>query len=74
MSLDTFIALWVLGLLLLLAAIAFRSELRRRRVQREVSEDRIFRCSKCGLVYTDDPRVERSRCPGCGRTNVPFQF
>ncbi len=74
MSPDSLIALWVLGMLLILASIAFRSELRRRRVQREVSEDRIFRCSKCGLVYTDDPHVERSRCPSCGRTNVPFQF
>jgi len=74
MSPESLISFWILGLLVALAAIAFRNELRRRRVEREVSEDRIFRCSNCGLVYTDDAEVDRSRCPGCGRTNVPFVF
>ncbi len=74
MSPELAISLWTLALLSTLAGFAFVSELRRRRVDREVSVDRIFRCSQCGLVYTDDAKVDRSRCPGCGRTNVPFQF
>lgn len=74
MSPETLITCWTLGLLSAVAAIAFRSELRRRRVDREVSEDRIFRCVNCNLVYTDDSDVDRSRCPACGRTNVPFEF
>jgi ribosomal protein S27AE len=27
------------------------------------------RCERCGLVYTDDPDVTRSRCSQCGRVN-----
>ena len=71
---ETLLTLYVLGLLGALGFIAFRSELKRRRIEREVSEDRIFRCADCSLVYTDDANVERSRCPNCGRTNVPFAF
>mgnify|MGYP000894225552 FL=1 len=74
MSPEAAISLWTLVLLTILGGVAFLGELQRRRVDREVSEDRIFRCSQCGLVYTDDAAVDRSRCPGCGRTNVPFQF
>jgi len=70
---DTLLALYIVGVLTLLAWVTFRSEWRRR-VEREVSEDRIFRCGDCGLVYTDDAAVDRSRCPQCGRTNDPFEF
>jgi len=71
---ETLLTLYVLGLLGAVGFIALRSELQRRRIEREVSEDRIFRCADCSLVYTDDPNVERSRCPNCGRTNVPVAF
>ncbi|MFO1457781.1 MAG: hypothetical protein U1G08_00110 [Verrucomicrobiota bacterium] len=74
MSPESYLTLFVLGSLGALAAIVVRSEFQRRRVEREVSEDRIFRCDRCGLVYTDDPNVDRSRCPHCGRTNGPFVF
>jgi predicted Zn-ribbon and HTH transcriptional regulator len=36
--------------------------------------DRIFRCVKCGFVYTDDPDVDRSRCSQCGQMNDPIEF
>lgn len=74
MSPEALLTLYVLGLLGILGFITLRSELLRRRVEREVSEDRIFRCDQCGLVYTDDSNVDRSRCPQCGRTNGPFVF
>ncbi|HAB15732.1 MAG TPA: hypothetical protein DCE44_04700 [Verrucomicrobiales bacterium] len=74
MAPERLIALWTLGLLGGLGVVALRTELQRRRVESEVSEDRIFRCENCSLVYTDDSDVDRSRCPSCGRTNVPFEF
>jgi predicted Zn-ribbon and HTH transcriptional regulator len=74
MPAETFIALWVVACLGALLALAIGSEFRRRRVRVEVSEDQVFRCGKCGAVYTDDPEVERSRCPQCGKTNEAFEF
>ena len=71
---ESLIMAWILVGLGALAVLALWDERVRRRVGTEVSEDRIFRCAQCSLVYTDDPEVDRSRCPGCGRTNVPVQF
>jgi predicted Zn-ribbon and HTH transcriptional regulator len=48
--------------------------MRRRRFWPTHSEDRIFRCKKCGYVYTDDPDVDRSRCTQCGKLNEPIVF
>lgn len=71
---DTLIFVYVAVLLAGLSALAIYSELRRRRFEPTPSEDRIFRCEKCGLVYTDDADVDRSRCPQCGRLNESFKF
>ncbi len=57
-----------------LIIVGIFSELRRRRFRPTHSADRIFRCAKCNLVYTDDPDVERSRCAQCGRLNEAIQF
>jgi rubrerythrin len=54
-------------------AVAY-GEFRQRRFQPTPSHDRIFRCAKCGYVYTDDPDVDRSRCSQCGQMNEPFAF
>ena len=54
--------------------IGIFSELRRRRFRPSHSADRIFRCTKCNLVYTDDADVERSRCAQCGRLNEAIEF
>ncbi|HEU5070077.1 MAG TPA: hypothetical protein VFV96_06665 [Verrucomicrobiae bacterium] len=62
------ISLGALGLLVIW------TELRRRRFEPHPSQDRIFRCQKCGSVYTDDPDVDRSRCPQCGKLNEAIQF
>jgi len=54
--------------------VGISSELRRRRFGPAHPEDRVFRCTKCGLVYTDDADVDRSRCTQCGRLNTPVEF
>jgi predicted Zn-ribbon and HTH transcriptional regulator len=57
-----------------LSAAVLYSELRRRRFEPTPSEDRIFRCRRCGYVYTDDPDVDRSRCSQCGQMNDAIEF
>ena len=74
MSVSSLIFTYVLVLLGALAATAVYAELRRRRFAPRPSEDHIFRCEKCGYVYTDDTDVGRSRCSQCGQMNEPIQF
>jgi rubrerythrin len=74
MSIPALILTYVIVLLGGLAVLAIYAELRRRRFSPSPSEDRIFRCTGCGYVYTDDPDVDRSRCAQCGQMNEPFQF
>jgi predicted Zn-ribbon and HTH transcriptional regulator len=57
-----------------LAGMVIYTELRQRRFQPTPSKDTIFRCKKCGYVYTDDPGVDRSRCSQCGQVNEAIQF
>ena len=74
MSAPTLIFGYVTLLLGGLVALTIYSEMRRRRFRPSASEDKIFRCEKCGFVYTDDSDVDRSRCSQCGKANVPIQF
>jgi hypothetical protein len=74
MSLPNLILTYVAVLLGGIAGVGIYTELRRRRFQPPASEDRIFRCRRCGYVYTDDPDVDRSRCSQCGRMNEAIQF
>jgi predicted Zn-ribbon and HTH transcriptional regulator len=74
MSAPTLIFSYVALLLGSLVLLTIYSELRRRRFRPSASEDRIFRCEKCGLVYTDDPDVDRSRCSQCGKSNEAIKF
>ena len=74
MSVPELIFTYVVVLLAALAGVGIYSEFRRRRFQPQPSEDRIFRCQKCGYVYTDDPDVEQSRCSQCGRLNEAIEF
>ena len=62
------ITLGTIGLLTVYA------EFRRRRFAPHQSQDRIFRCKACSSVYTDDPDVDRSRCPQCGKQNEAIEF
>jgi len=74
MSIPTLIFGYVTLLLAGLVALTIYSEMRRRRFRPSASEDRIFRCEDCGLVYTDDPDVDRSRCSQCGKSNEAIKF
>jgi rubrerythrin len=74
MSLPNLILTYVVVLLAALAGVGIYSELRRRRFEPGPSADRIFRCRRCGYVYTDDSDVERSRCTQCGQTNEAIKF
>jgi hypothetical protein len=74
MSLPHLFLAYVVVLMSALGCVAIYTEMRRRRFEPRPSEDRIFRCQKCGSVYTDDPDVDRSRCAQCGRLNDAIEF
>jgi hypothetical protein len=74
MSIAELILTYVVVLLAAVASVAIYSEFRRRRFQPTPSEDRIFRCDRCGYIYTDDSDVDRSRCSQCGRMNKGIVF
>ncbi len=74
MSLHYLILTYVVVSLAALTGTAIYAELRRRRFEPSPSEDRVFRCHRCGYVYTDDPDVDRSRCMQCGQMNEPVVF
>ncbi len=74
MSIANLIFTYLVVLLAGLTGAAIYSELRRRRFEPTSTEDRIFRCRRCGLVYTDDPDVSRSRCSQCGQMNDAIEF
>jgi hypothetical protein len=74
MSIPYFLVIYVALALGAMCAVGVVSEYRRRRFGPAHPEDRIFRCAKCGLVYTDDADVDRSRCTQCGKLNEPIEF
>jgi DNA-directed RNA polymerase subunit RPC12/RpoP len=74
MSIPYLLVIYVALTLGALSAVGIFSELRRRRFGPAHPEDRVFRCTKCGLVYTDDADVDRSRCAQCGKLNKPIEF
>ena len=74
MNPEQWIGSYVVVFLIALTVYGIWNERRRRSFEMGRSEDHIFRCTRCSLVYTDDPDVDRSRCPQCGRTNEPFEF
>lgn len=74
MTIPALILAYVVMSLAALCGVAIYSEMRRRRFKPSASEDRIFRCTDCGYVYTDDPDVDRSRCSQCGKLNEAIEF
>jgi predicted Zn-ribbon and HTH transcriptional regulator len=74
MSIQNLILCYVVVLLSGLAALGIYTELRRRRFHPTASDDSLFRCRRCGYVYTDDPDVDRSRCSQCGQMNQAIKF
>lgn len=65
---------YLVCLLAAVAILAIYSELRSQRFRPSHNADRVFRCEKCGFVYTDDPDVDRSRCSQCGTSNEAIKF
>jgi hypothetical protein len=53
MSISHLLLIYVALALGALSLVGIFSELRRRRFGPTHPEDRVFRCTKCGLVYTD---------------------
>jgi uncharacterized Zn finger protein len=74
MTAEALIFVYVLSLLAGLSLLAVYSEIRSRRFRPAREQDRVFRCERCGSVYTDDADVDRSRCSQCGTLNEPMQF
>jgi rubrerythrin len=74
MSFSRLILAYLLLLLGALAVVAVYTEFRKRRFKTTHNNDRIFRCGRCGYVYTDDPDVDRSRCSQCGAMNEAIKF
>ena len=74
MTTDALLTAYVVLLLATLSALALYSEHRQKRFGPASSEDHIFRCEKCGVVYTDDADVDRSRCSQCGALNEAIKF
>ena len=74
MSVSHLLVLYVALTLGALCTVGIFSEMRRRRFGPTHTEGPIFRCKKCGSVYTDDPDVDRSRCAHCGKMNEPIVF
>lgn len=71
---DVLLALYVAASLAALLGLTLYAYARRRRFEPEPTQDRIFRCRQCAFVYTDDPDVDLSRCPQCGKMNESFRF
>ncbi|MCC7375159.1 MAG: hypothetical protein IT581_10940 [Verrucomicrobiales bacterium] len=71
---DVILAGYMTVMLLALVVLWISNSMRRRRFLSGPAEDRVFRCLKCGGVYTDDPDVDLSRCPQCGKMNESFDF
>jgi len=74
MTTDSLILLYVITLLVGLCGLGIYSDLRRARFRPSRAEDHVFRCENCGLVYTDDPDVDHSRCSQCGKLNEAIEF
>lgn len=74
MSTDLVIFGYVVVLLSGLGGLYIYSERRHKRFDPALSRDSVFRCQKCAYVYTDDPDVDISRCPQCGKSNAPITF
>jgi uncharacterized paraquat-inducible protein A len=74
MQLHLIILIYFGVMLLVVCGSGWYVERHRRRFEPDATDDSIFRCGECSYVYTDDPDVDRSRCPQCGKSNEMFVF
>jgi rubrerythrin len=71
---ETLLFWYMVSFLAAISGVAIYSHFRRKRFEPTPSADNIFRCERCGFVYTDDSDVDRSRCPQCGLLNTKSRF
>jgi hypothetical protein len=74
MRLDIIILGYLVSLLAGLFFVTLYYVFRRKKLDPAPTEDRVFRCSACGYVYTDDSDVVFSKCPHCMKMNEEFRF
>ena len=74
MSVPHLIFTYVVVMLGALCSVGAYAEFRRRSFEPGSTEDSIFRCNRCGYVYTDEPDLDRSRCSQCGQMNDAIKF
>ena len=71
---EIVLLLYLVSLLAAVCLSALYYDRRRKRFTPTPSEDRVFRCSRCAFVYTDDADIDHSRCPQCGAVNEAIRF
>ncbi len=74
MAISALLTGYVVVFLGTLSCIGLYYERRQKRFGPTPSADHIFRCQRCGFVYTDDADVDRSRCPQCSALNQAIKF
>ncbi|MGN6555204.1 MAG: hypothetical protein ACTHLW_15970 [Verrucomicrobiota bacterium] len=74
LTIPGLLIVYLVSVLAALTAVVIYTEFRQRQFKPTPSLDKIFRCQKCGYVYTDDPDVDRSRCSQCGQVNEAIEF
>ncbi len=74
MSTESFITFYMLLPLVAIFVYYFYSERRRIYFLQPLEKEKVFRCTQCGMVYTDDSEVELSPCPKCGSPNEKIKF
>lgn len=66
LSLSEIVALYLVGLLLVVVVSWLRTRRRLRRARREEEKARVL-CAACGGLFHDRTGAELPRCPHCGR-------
>lgn len=74
MTIASFILAYAVCGLLLVGLCALHNDRLTAQYHERLSSDRVFKCSGCGFVYTDDPDVTRSQCPQCRQFNFSIEF
>ncbi|HSH92729.1 MAG TPA: hypothetical protein VK968_01140 [Roseimicrobium sp.] len=74
MNIDGLFIAAVTASIFLFAGLALFYERRQKRFEPTRARDNVFRCEKCGFVYTDDPDVDCSKCSQCGMMNDEVKF
>ena len=74
MLLHLIILVYFIVMVVVICGSGWYVDRQRRAFAADSPDDNIFRCHNCRYVYTDDPDVDFSRCPQCGKNNEVFEF